>query len=75
MWPFKKKKKDEPLIDSKYHLNDVVSFWYKTDLKLGFIRGVYQNEDGKVLYDIQFGGECPAFLKNVSENNIVERVK
>jgi len=72
MWIFKKRKKVEPIIDSKYKLKETVGFRYRNDLRYGFITKIYKDDNGNVLYNIQFGGECPAFLKGVKENNLVK---
>lgn len=62
---FKKKIK----IDSKYQKGDFVSFHTDKDLKVGIISNI-KLIDGKVVYDIKVGGECPSLAKDVLEEKI-----
>ena len=62
---FKKKKKK--IINSKFKEDDFVSFFYKGELNFGFIYNIKEDENGKILYDVQIGGECPAILKDIKE--------
>ena len=68
-----KRKKKEP-INSLYHIGDFVSFRdEKRGLTPGLIYEVKLDKDQKVIYDIQIGGECPAFYYNISEDKVILR--
>lgn len=64
---FKKKTKIE--INSKYKLGQKVFFKYKGDVTAAYIYSVKETEDG-IIYSLQIGGECPAIIENIKENNI-----
>lgn len=66
---FKKKKPKEP-INSKYQLGEMVRFRHKGEISPGYIYAIYKNESGDILYDVQIGGECPAIINGVREENI-----
>ena len=68
-----KKKKPKIEINSKYKIGDPVSFFYKQDLKFGFVHNVKLSDEGKVIYDIQIGGECPAVIYDIKEYDLVKR--
>ncbi len=66
---FKKNRQD--LSVAKYKKGDFVNFRYRGDLSFGFIYEIFVNHDGKVTYTIQLGGQCPAFLYNWKEEDIL----
>ncbi len=70
-----KKKKPKIEINSKFKKGELVSFFYRGDLKFGFVYGIKLNEESKVIYDIQIGGECPAIIKDIRELDLVRREK
>jgi len=59
--------------NAKYKLRDFVRFRHRGELHFGFIHEA-RVENGEVLYTIQMGGECPTFVYNYKEENIVGRV-
>lgn len=64
---FKKKKYPET---AKYSKGDYVNFRYRDELYFGFIYEAYL-VDGKIVYDIQIGGQCPSVIKNYKEEDII----
>lgn len=67
MW-FKKKKKYPE--NAKYKLDDFVNFRYRNELYFGYIYEASE-VDGKILYTIQIGGQCPGFIYNYKEEDII----
>ena len=65
-----KKKKVYPDI-AKYKEDDCVSFRYRDDLAFGYIHDANVDDNGKVTYTIQLGGQCPALLYDFKEENII----
>jgi hypothetical protein len=65
---FKRKKKPE--IVSRYHEGDMVYFRFRGERAFGYVYAIKQDEQGKVLYDIQIGGQCPAILKDIPEEGV-----
>lgn len=59
--------------NAKYKLRDFVRFRHRGELHFGFIHEA-RVENEEVLYTIQMGGECPTFVYNYKEENIVGRV-
>ena len=70
----KKSKKDVWPDNAKYKFRDFVRFRHRGELRHGFIYEVRVEEDGSILYTIQMGGECPTFVYNHREENIVGKV-
>ncbi len=71
---FKKKpKKPDWPEEAKYRARDFVRFRHRGELHFGFIHEA-RVEDGEVIYTIQMGGECPTFVYNYKENQIVGKV-
>ena len=71
---FKKKpKKPAWPEEAKYKPRDFVRFRHRGELHFGFVHEA-RVEDGEVLYTIQMGGECPTFVYNYTENQIVGKV-
>ncbi len=69
---FKKKKKNVVHIESKYKLGESIRFKYKGELCPGYINRIYLNNEQNVMYDVQIGGECPAIISNVKEEEIIQ---
>lgn len=67
----KKKKKDLKLHLAKYKLGDFVNFRYRNELYFGYIYMTYVDENDKVTYTIQIAGQCPAFIYNYKEEDII----
>ena len=57
-----------------YKPRDFVRFRHRGELHFGFAHEAYLDEDGNVIYTIQMGGECPTFVYNYKEENIVGKV-
>ena len=71
---FKKKSpKDAWPEEAKYKYRDFVRFRHRGELHFGFTHEA-KLVDGEVLYTIQMGGECPTFVYNYKENQIVGKV-
>ena len=66
---FKKKKKYPE--NAKYKLDDFVNFRYRNELYFGYIYGANIEEDGKITYTIQLGGQCPALIYKYKEEDII----
>ncbi len=69
---FFKKKKGEPITGNKYALEQFVRFRYRGELSHGYIYAIKKSEDGHIIYDIQIGGECPAIIRGIGEEDIVK---
>ena len=69
---FFKKKKPKIEINSKFKMGEAISFFYKGDLKFGFVHNIKLSSEGKVIYDIQIGGECPAIINDVREIDLIK---
>lgn len=67
---FKRKPKVE--IESKFALGESVRFRYKGEINPGYIYRIYLNQNGEVVYDVQIGGECPAVIVNIKEEEILK---
>ena len=67
---FKRKKKKYPE-SAKYQLGDYVNFRYLNELYFGYIYEGELDENGKVIYTIQIGGQCPQFIYKYKEENII----
>ena len=67
----KKKKKDLKLHLAKYKLGDYVYFRYRDELYFGYIYMTYVDDNDKVTYTIQLGGQCPSFIQNYKEEDIL----
>ncbi len=68
---FKKKKQKKVLIEnSKYQLGQWVYFKYRGEVCPGVIYDMHLDNDDKVIYDVQIGGECPIIIESVNEEKI-----
>ena len=68
---FKKRRKVEQQINSKFKVNDFVDFYYRDDVYFGKISKVYLAPSGEVLYDIDIAGQCPATLNEIEEKKVI----
>ena len=68
---FRKRRKVEQKINSKFNVNDFVDFYYRDDVYFGSISNVYLASSGEVLYDIDIAGQCPATLIEIEEKNVI----
>lgn len=67
-WIFKKKVYPQ---NAKYKKGDYVNFRYRGDLYFGYINDASLNDNGQVVYVIQIAGQCPAFIKDYNESDII----
>lgn len=70
---FFRKKPKQPVerIISKYSYGDQVRFRYKGEICPGIVYGVAKNAKNEIIYTIQIGGECPAIIGDVKEENVI----
>ena len=66
---FKKKKKIE-ITNNRFQLGDSIRFRYRGNVSRGIIYNVKLDEEGRVIYDVQIGGECPATIENIKEEEL-----
>ena len=66
---FKKKKKIE-ITNNRFQLGDSIRFRYRGNVSRGIIYNVKLDEEGRVIYDVQIGGECPAIIENIKEEEL-----
>ena len=59
--------------NAKYQPRDFVRFRHRGELHFGFIHEA-REQDGEVIYTLQMGGECPTFVYNYKEDQIVGKV-
>ena len=65
------KKKEKYPEQAKYKKGDFVNFRRRGDLSFGYIYEAFLDEEGKVYYTIQIGGQCPALIYNWKEEDIM----
>ena len=68
-----KKKKKVVISNNKYTVGQMVNFKYRGDVSPGMIYRVKLDNEDHVIYDVQVGGECPAVMTNVKEEDIFLR--
>lgn len=68
---FRRNKKQVIEINSKYHVNEYVDFFYKDDLYFGHISNIYLEDNNEVIYDIDIAGQCPTTFTHINESKIV----
>ena len=68
---FKKKKKIE--IETKYKVGDPVRFRYRGELCYGWIYVVFPKAEGQTIYNVQVGGQCPAIIEGLKEEELTLR--
>lgn len=66
---FKKKKKYPE--NAKYKIMDFVNFRYRNELEFGYIYEANLLDDGSITYTIQVAGQCPWFVYNYKEEDII----
>ena len=67
---FFKRKKKYPA-NAKYQKKDFVNFRYRGELEFGYIHDAFEKEDGNITYTIQVAGQCPWFLYDYKEEDII----
>ncbi len=70
---FFKKKKKITITGNRFKLGQLVSFKYRDEVNPGIIYQVKLDKDNKIIYDVQIGGECPAIIYDVKEEDIFLR--
>jgi hypothetical protein len=71
MFLFRKKKPKYPE-KAKYKIRDYVNFRYNNELYFGYIYMAYKDkETNKITYTIQIAGQCPSFIHNYIEEDII----
>ena len=63
------KKRKYP-VNAKYKKGDMINFRYRGELMFGYAYDA-KEEDGKIIYLIQTGGQCPGFIENFNEEDII----
>ena len=66
---FIKKNKREEI--AKYKKGDFVNFRYRNELYFGYIYSINVDKLNNVSYTIQIGGQCPSFIYNYKEEDII----
>ena len=67
---FFRKKKKKVEVRGKYQIGESVRFKYRGEVCPGYIYDVRLDNDDKVIYDVQIGGECPTVIVNIKEEEI-----
>ena len=70
---FFKKKKKITITGNRFKLGQLVSFKSRDEVNPGIIYQVKLDKDNKIIYDVQIGGECPAIIYDVKEEDIFLR--
>ena len=65
------KKKEKYPSNAKYKKGDYINFRYRDDLYFGYIYGAKEDGSGNITYTIQLAGQCPSFIENYKEENII----
>lgn len=65
------KRKEKYPLNVKYNKGDFVNFRYRDELFFGYISMAYVDKDNKVTYTIQIAGQCPSFIHNYKEEDII----
>lgn len=68
MFLFRRKNKYPEI--AKYKKGDFVNFRYRNELYFGYIFEAFLKED-KIVYTIQLGGQCPSFIYEYKEEDII----
>ena len=64
------KRKNKYPENAKYKKNDYVNFRYRDELFFGYIYEA-KEENNKITYTIQVAGQCPYFIKDYKEEDII----
>lgn len=67
---FFKKKEPKTVIESKFTMKQHVYFRRNGELMFGWIYEIKQGKDGKIIYDVQVGGQCPAVIHDLPEESL-----
>ena len=70
---FRKKKAKEVIENNKFQLGEFVRFKHRGEVDPGVIYNIKKDNEGNVIYDVQIGGECPAIVYDVKEEDIFGR--
>ena len=65
------KRKSKYPQNAKYKKGDYVNFRFRDDLYFGYVNDTKISETGEILYTIQIAGQCPAFIRNYKEKDII----
>lgn len=68
---FKRKKKNVFPEVCKYKKGDYVNFRYRGDLYFGYIYEGFVSGNGVISYTIQIAGQCPSFIRDYKEEDII----
>ena len=66
---FKKKNKYPEI--AKYKKGDYINFRYRGELYFGFVYEAFLYDDNKIKYTIQIAGQCPSFIHDYKEEDII----
>ena len=67
---FFKKKKKPVITGNKFQVGEFVRFKYRGEVCPGVIYEIKLDNDDKIIYDVQVGGECPFVVSDVPEEKI-----
>ena len=66
------KRKEKYPLGVKYNKGDYVNFRYRDELYFGYIFMAYiDKKSGSVTYTIQIAGQCPYFIYDYKEEDII----
>lgn len=65
------KNKDKYPEAAKYKKGDFVNFRRRGELYFGYIYEAFADKEGNISYTIQIGGQCPAFIYDWKEEDII----
>ena len=69
---FFRKKKNKYPEEAKYKIRDFVNFRYNNELYFGYIYDASINKETlEIIYTIQVCGQCPIFIYNYKEKDII----
>lgn len=68
---FKRKKKNVFPENAKYKKDDYINFRYRGELYFGYVSEGFIDENGNITYTIQIAGQCPTFIYNYKEEDII----
>ena len=69
MFNFLKRRKYPEI--AKYKKKDQINFRYRGELMFGYIYDAKLDENNNVEYTIQIAGQCPSFIHNYKEDDII----
>lgn len=68
---FKFKKKNKYPEIAKYKKGDYINFRYRDELYFGYIHEAFVYDENKIKYTIQIAGQCPTFIHDYKEEDII----